>query len=501
MNFSKIHLCLLLFLISTSSSLVNASPWIDASDLYTRIDIQNLANAGVIKAPVTTFPLMWAAISDDLEKANTTNLSAHLVDAHRRLIAKYRQIKKNKNQQKIKLSFGNDQKRFNSFGSSQQEKGQVSLSVEGMYGNWFGQLTTQYRKSPIDGESKNIDNSQIAYLAGNWMIKLGSYQQWWGPGWDSSLILSNNSQPLQAIGISRYNSKPFESPWLSWIGPWTLTAQMAKLESERAVPNALLWSTRATIRPITELEIGLSWSLQWAGDGQPSSLKDFFKSVTGQEECANGASTCDPSLNTKLGNHLAGIDIRWSTNIGGLPIAFYGQTIGEDAVDYIKPADKAYLFGIDSFIPFKRPVHIFAEYTETQVACGSNSQVLNCYYEHSTYKTGYRYQRKAIGTTFDNDAKVWTLGLSQQTGNGHKWSAKLRLGTLNSDNKDAYPNTPSLGNQVTKVAEKLSQLELTYHIPLLKGLFSISTDISHSRFIDKEDKNSVDVFANWEYRY
>ena len=211
----------------------------------------------------------------------------------------YWQIKNNKNQQKFKLSFGSDQKRFNSFGASQHEKGHVSASVEGMYGNWFGQLTTQYRKDPIGGESKNLDNSQIAYLAGNWMFKIGSYQQWWGPGWDSSLILSNNARPLPAIGISRYNSNAFETPWLSWIGPWTLTAQMAKLESDRSVPNALLWSTRSTIRPFTELEIGLSWSMQWAGDGQPSSIKDFLKSVSGQETCVNGASSCDPSLNTK----------------------------------------------------------------------------------------------------------------------------------------------------------------------------------------------------------
>lgn len=500
MNTTRFSLYLFLLFITLMSQIVKASPWIDASDLYTRIDIQNLANAGVITAPVTTFPLMWAAISDDLEKANTNDLPIYLVSAHSRLMNKYKQIKNNKNQQKIKLSLASDTKRFNSFGSSQHEKAQLSLSVEGMYGNWFGKLSTQFRKSPIDGESKTLDNSQIAYLAGNWMIKVGSYQQWWGPGWDSSLILSNNARPLPALGLSRYNSKAFDSPWLSWIGPWTFTAQMAKLESERAIPNALLWSSRATIRPLTSLEVGLSWSMQWAGDGQPRSIKDFARSITGQETCANGASTCDPSLNTKLGNHLAGIDIRWSTNVAGVPLALYGQTIGEDAVQYVKPADKAYLFGIDSFIPLKNPIHIFAEYTETQVACGTSS-ALNCYYEHSTYKTGYRYQRKALGTSFDNDAKIWTLGLSQQNDNGHKWSAKLRLGKLNSDNKDIYPNTPALGNQVSKISEELSQLELNYHLPLFQGLLSIGGDMSHSRFIDKASKNDVNIFTSWEYRY
>ncbi len=52
-------LTLALLGITTTAS---AEPWIDTSNLALRTEIQYLADRGLIKAPVTTWPLMWAAI-------------------------------------------------------------------------------------------------------------------------------------------------------------------------------------------------------------------------------------------------------------------------------------------------------------------------------------------------------------------------------------------------------------------------------------------------------
>ncbi len=43
---------------------------------------------------------------------------------------------------------------------------------------------------------------------------------WWGPGWISALALSNNARPIPQIGISRIDTSPFKTKWLSWMGPW-----------------------------------------------------------------------------------------------------------------------------------------------------------------------------------------------------------------------------------------------------------------------------------------
>ncbi|MCP4322637.1 MAG: capsule assembly Wzi family protein, partial [Alteromonadales bacterium] len=57
----------LFLLLSLQTSL--AAPWVEPDDLALRNDIQLLADAGIITAPVTTYPLMWNAIKDDIASA------------------------------------------------------------------------------------------------------------------------------------------------------------------------------------------------------------------------------------------------------------------------------------------------------------------------------------------------------------------------------------------------------------------------------------------------
>ncbi|NRA82578.1 MAG: capsule assembly Wzi family protein [Gammaproteobacteria bacterium] len=484
------------------SSQLFASPWIDANELFLRNHIQQLADAGVLSAPVTTYPLMWNAISADLLNASPDKLSPRLQQSYAQVLHYFNRAQRNQYNHQLKISAANEAKRFNSFGDSQRQQAQLQLSTEYIGSFWAGKLSTQLRVDAEDDNSLTFDNSYLAATYGNWVVRFGAVSQWWGPGWDSSLIMSNNARPLPALSLTRNNSNAFETPWLNWIGPWTFTAQMAKLESERHIPNAMLWSTRATIRPISKLELGLSWSIQWGGDGQPNSLKDFLDAVTSKQECANGADVCDPSLNTKLGNQLAGFDIRWSDSIAGVPFSVYAQTIGEDAVNNIKPADKAYVFGIDSiFSIMEQPIRVFLEYTETEVACGKNPNSLNCYYEHTTYYTGYRYHQRAIGTTYDNDTIAWSLGFLGQFENGQQWRSILRIAQLNTDNIDRAPTSSMVGNQVSKIAEDLVQLELQYQWPMFSGLLTIGGDISHSSYIDKKSKNEGNANVAWEYRY
>ena len=65
------------------SSILTAAPWVDASDIYLRADIQALADAGVITVPVNTYPLMWSGIGGDLAKVEPELLSPALCRPHR----------------------------------------------------------------------------------------------------------------------------------------------------------------------------------------------------------------------------------------------------------------------------------------------------------------------------------------------------------------------------------------------------------------------------------
>jgi hypothetical protein len=96
------------------------------------------------------------------------------------------------------------------------------------------------------------------------------------------------------------------------------------------------------------LELGLSWRAMWGGKGQPHSISDWFKVVTLLIECENGAATCDYALDSKLDNHLAGLDFKYSMMMFVRPFSIYGQHIGEDTVDYYRVTDNANLIGLST---------------------------------------------------------------------------------------------------------------------------------------------------------
>jgi len=491
-----------LVLLVLGATEVNAAIWIDADDLYLRHHIQRLADHNIITAPVTTYPLMWDSIDDDLLRANSERLPKGLQDSYAYVFHFFQQAKSSRHTNQIALSVATEAPRLSGFGHSTRERANLLISKEYLGSFWAAKLSTQLRKPSTGGSKTTFDDSYIAAIYGNWIIRAGAISQWWGPGWESSLILSDNARPLPALSLSRSNSDAFESAPLNWIGPWTFTAQMARLETQRHVPNAMLWSMRGSFKPHPSLEIGGNWSIQWGGKGQPGSLKDFWKALSSQAQCANGQNECDPSMNTKLGNQLAGIDVRWNNSLFDIPFSLYGQTIGEDSVSYIKPADKAYVWGLDLTINIAQTsVRFFAEYTETEVACGTNPNSLNCYYEHGTYHTGYRYYGRAIGTTFDNDARIVTIGAIGSTRAMNHWSAKLRVGTLNSDNIDRAPEDPLLGNTVSQVAEELVEMELEYQRPMWKGMLSLTTQISHSSYITRNSENEFNLAVRWDLRY
>jgi len=511
----------LIIIVVLSISIAQAAPWVEPDDLALRNDIQLLADTGIISAPVTTYPLMWNAIKTDLLSANTALFNESQKKAYSHVLFSYRYNAKQQNITKKSVYLASNELPLTSFGNDYFDQGNIEISNEFFIGNLAGKFQINYRLGLDEQQTANlgndltVDGSYLAYKLGNWVLSAGAIERWWGPGIDTSLIMSTNARPLPALTITRDSSSAFETKWLSWIGPWTLTAQMAKLESNRVVPDTLMWSSRGTFRPFRGLEIGASWSFQWAGEDQPSSIKDFFEVLAGSKECANGNDSCDVSNNTFQGNHLAGYDIRWSDSLFALPYALYYQTIGEDGSPNAGIiTDKATLYGFETrLVWFKQRIMANIEYTDTQVACGgTGTTALNCMYEHSIYQSGYRYYRRNIGSTYDNDAQTFTATVLVQTPTGNSWQLKMRSAQLNTDNIDRYPNDSNNGNTVSKIAKDLLQFDGQYKFIALDSHFTFGIRVNHYNFDNnvimtaniteqKNDDTDFDTYAKWEYRF
>jgi hypothetical protein len=120
------------------------------------------------------------------------------------------------------------------------------------------------------------------------------------------------------------------------------------------------------------------------------------------------------------GNQQAGFDLRLSLPVAGHEFGLYFQSFAEDGSDssteFTTKAQPS--GGIDTTVSLLgTPVLMYVEYTDSLAYCGSGRSVGigNCYYEHHIYQTGMRYEGRAIGNLYDNDATSVVFGMISQT--------------------------------------------------------------------------------------
>ncbi len=477
-----------------------AEPWIDTSDIYLKANIQLLADTGHIITPVTTYPLMWHDIIRDLKKINHSNLTSNQKDAYHYINHQFKLA--NKNQTRIKTQVGINDKRFVSFGETNSDKNSIAIHSSFMYGNFAAKIAPSYTHNPVDGDETRFDESYVAAFMGNWVLSFGRQNRWYGPTWDTSLSLTNNARPITAVTISRKSAEPFIIPFTEFDIPWTVTSFMGKMDDERTIKDTLLWGFRLNFKPFKNLELGITRLAQWGGEGQSSSLSTFWDVLIGRTNCGIDDLVCDAE-NPNPANQQAGYDIRYSFNLFNVPMSFYGQKFAEDGSEgtfnYITKAQPQVGFDMHVSI-FDKPSTVFIELADSLADCGARDELGDCYYEHSTYATGMRFNGRSIGSTYDNDAKTYVLGTISQLGINTRLTTKLRYLDLNYDNSDKAPDNPIIGNPVTSIAEQVWMLSGSLQHDYQNWRFTLSSDISQSSFTNDID-NETDFNASIQVEY
>lgn len=497
--------CLIASILFSIASTTSAEPWIDTSNLALRTEIQYLADRGLIKAPVGTWPLMWAAIESDLHAVDASQLDGPALNA-------WQDVMRHLNFSKQTISsagatIANDDNRFAGFGDEYRDKNTVSLSYSTMGDRWALKLKPAWAADPDDDDDYRLDESYLAGTLGNWVMSAGLQDRWWAPGWDTNLSLTSNARPMPALALTRRDSSPFTLPFTDdYEIPWTVTTFMAHMGTDRAVPNTLLWGFRLNFKPHPRLEVGITRLAQWDGDGRPDGFDTFWDVLLGRDNCgASGSSglDCGTDGSNEPGNQQAGYDLRLSVPIAGHNFGIYYQSFAEDGSDsstkfWTKAQPSG---GIDTTVTLLgTPVLMFVEYTDSLAYCGSNRQrgIGDCYYEHHIYHTGMRYEGRAIGNLYDNDTTSLVFGMISQTHNDASWQWSLRYAELNKDNSDAYPGQPD-GNSVTEIAEDLLMLSGKYQRIFGRWKIGVGGTASHSTFRDQPDDDSYAAFLDVEY--
>ena len=429
---------------------------VPAGDAGLRHDVLLLADAGVLSAPFAGWPIS----SSDLDALRTaTELPPHLEAARRRIMSG------TGHSRRLVAEVGAINRDFSlrGFESVPREDTEARVGVDWRKDRYSVVLRMAYVSDPEDDRQWRADGSQAGVYLGNWWLGASATDRWWGPGWDGSLILSNNARPVPALVLQRERSLPFESRWLSWIGPWTTQVVWGQLEGNRDRGNARLFAWRVGARPLSWFEIGLSRSAQWCGSGRPCSESTFFDLLSGVRD--NRGENID--IDDEPGNQLAGFDGRATFDLFGRSWSAYGQRIGEDERNGL-PSANLYVLGLSTWGASETGSSYRAHLEFAETSCGGltgGDPIFGCAYEHSIYTDGYRYRGRSIGHSQDGDGRVFSAGLVWHTAADTQWRATARSGELN---RDSRPRNAAAG-----VKTDILDLEVSHERTLPLGTLKL----------------------------
>jgi len=478
-----------IFSLLMTTGFVQASPWAAVGDMQLRNDVEILARHGVISGPVNTWPISWKQITRNLSRTAEMDLPPYVLGAVMRVKDKV----PGEFRVSARVQATNNPAIVRGFATTARNDLDTDATLE--YNGDSGttiHLQGGYRKG--NGEDyAHLDGSYLSQDLGNWSLYAGAFDRWWGPGRESTLILSNNARPMPSVGLRRIEPKAFETKWLSWMGPWQWDMFVAKMEEERHIPNALIAGMRLSFEPIKNFEVGLTRTMQLCGEGRPCGFNTWTNALIAVGDLDNTGTSSEP------GNQLASIDFSYTMGLGSKNnIKFYVEGTAED--EYILvPFQFSRLIGITAFGAYGESGaswRLTAEYTDTAdtLVWLFGERKYNVMYEHFIYQTGYRYKDRTLGHSLDNDSKLISVVAQYRDANGWDYTAKYHHAEINVDGRGK--NFVSIPSKNIEIFEASAQGDV--------GFGNIKLDLRYaSNGLSSLDNNgsSTSIGIGWTFKY
>ncbi len=450
---SSVHALFAITLVSFSVA-AHATPWVNADDRYLRTSITLLADAGYIRAPVNTYPLMWLPLMQDLAQADTSSMSDVQLLAYLRVQAAAG-FAIQSNSQHLALSASNRPLAEAGTGQQYLQKAALSLGSSFKGDSWAIGVSKQFRQSAwqpdvVTNDSEqpqalssanhsSWDGSYAAYTLGNWVLSASQQNQWWGPAKHSSFMFNNLERPTKTLAISRLNSLVPLHHSLDWLGPVNVNVQVGEYASQAVLSQRRFVAARLDLRPIDKLQLGLSSRYLRHADAATSSNPP--------------AAAVQPEA-----SRVYALDLRYSlSSAHGIYTELSRQQAAEQQHGWLVGTD--YQFGNQHL-----QLQLFAEYQRLQQG-----------------DSFWQYQ----------PLSVTPLPLSNQ------WQAGLNIHTPSG--KSGYVQLSRQQGEQSTGLTAVSRLSGGYQQALLKGLLSVDYQLSrqsHSPAVMSGSANSNDNNAN-----
>jgi len=161
----------------------------------------------------------------------------------------------------LKMSVGTSTNSKNTLGLYNnlrpQNKSNINFNLEYSKRNLSSQLSLNFD----DYDKLSFDNSYVNYEKGIANLNIGKVDRIWSFSKRSSLILSSNSRPLEALSLKLENK--FNMNWLSSTANWSFELINGPTKKSLNGKNSMLTGARVVISPSEKLSFEFLQTAQW----------------------------------------------------------------------------------------------------------------------------------------------------------------------------------------------------------------------------------------------
>ncbi|RUO62623.1 hypothetical protein [Pseudidiomarina insulisalsae] len=301
-------------LVSFSAS-VQATPWLDAEELHVRHSLQVLADAGLLSAPVTTFPVMWRPLIADLEAINPDQLTELQQVAYYKLMALL-SYHKGGSYTGLRLAGVTDTGAQPSYSRPMEGNASAAITHEQIGEHVAGRLRATYRDSSlslnprVETENLSWQGSYAAAMIGDVMVSADQLETWWSPGSAHDGLHTVSTLPLRGVrsiyapsGDNALSSFSFAAFYGESEERFLLDPATQNWQREEAYGARLGW------RALERLELGLHYTASELADTSDNWVFDARLSLPLQLNFYGSISEHDVN-GLSANGHMVGLD--WS---------------------------------------------------------------------------------------------------------------------------------------------------------------------------------------------
>ena len=334
-----------------------------------------------------------------------------------------------------------------------QNKSNINFNLEYSKRNLSSQLSLNFD----DYDKLSFDNSYVNYEKGIANLSIGKVDRIWSFSEKSSLILSSNSRPLEALSLKLENK--FNMNWLSSTANWSFELINGPTKNSLNGKNSMLTGARVVISPSEKLSFEFLQTAQWGNqdDKLYSTNIDVLLPI-------------ETNIGKNFGiNKMAGFGLSYTLPSNKNTYRFYSQAIGEDEAGGL-PSCYAWMIGLELAAPkMKFPTTLSIEAIDTRIKksthgfCGANFMYNNNKYDYINYDTVLGVPIDTEGTSIelfgqshvnknlDINYSTKFLSINDKDYSRHRLSSKRSLGTITTLGihweKDGFDLGGSIGYQ------------------------------------------------------